>query len=242
MELDTWSPDWGLPSVDPECIKILAFAKFSGAPISQKSTNNPFWTPKGDLPVLRHDGLVLTDFNSTARQVVVHHLGVEYYRLQTAIAVCRHLLMLVLTRHLRDCNYSADYNLTPKQLAEANAFIQLMDEKLSPGLKYLMWVDAKNHLEVTRPWFGAHLPFPLGLYYPNKFEGEAVSLLESLYPQCSEVGGEAVVETAVYRAAEECLTILSQRLGESHYMFGKSPSRSALAPPSSTLRPFPPQP
>ena len=77
MELDTWSPDWGLPSVDPECIKILAFAKFSGAPISQKSTNNPFWTPKGDLPVLRHDGLVLTDFNSTARQVVIHHVGVQ---------------------------------------------------------------------------------------------------------------------------------------------------------------------
>ena len=99
--------------------------------------------------------------------------------------------MLVLTRHLRDCNYSADYNLTPKQLAEANAFLQLMDEKLSPALKYLMWVDAKNHLEVTRPWFGAHLPFPLGLYYPNKFEGEAVSLLESLYPQCSEVGARA---------------------------------------------------
>lgn len=193
MELDTWSPDWGLPSVDPECIKILAFAKFSGAPIAQKSTNNPFWTPKGDLPVLRHDGLVLTDFNSTAR-------------------------------HLRDCNYSADYNLSSKQLAEASAFIQLMDEKLSPALKFLMWMDAKNHLEVTRPWFGAHLPFPLGLYYPNKFEGEAVSLLESLYPQCSEVGGEGVVETAVYRAAEECLTILSQRLGESQYMFGKSPS------------------
>ena len=53
----------------------------------QKSTNNPFWTPAGDLPVLRHAGVVLTDFNSIAR-------------------------------HLRACNYSADYNLPPKQVEE----------------------------------------------------------------------------------------------------------------------------
>ena len=88
--------------------------------IPQKSTNNPFWTPAGDLPVLRHAGVVLTDFNSIAR-------------------------------HLRACNYSADYNLPPKQVeksildqsfkvinskvAEASAFIQLMDEKLAPALR-----------------------------------------------------------------------------------------------------------
>lgn len=196
MELDSWSPDWGLPSIDSECLKILAFAKFSGAPINQKCTNNPFWTPNGDLPVLKHSGLVLTDFNS-------------------------------VSKHLRACNYSADYNLSPKQEAEANAFIQLMDEKLFPALKYMLWVDTRNHLEVTRPWFGAHLPFPLGLYYPNKFEGEAVQLIESLHGQHADnrgIGNDTVVETVVYRAAEECLTSLSNRLGQEHYMFGRSPS------------------
>jgi len=86
MELESWSPDWGLPSIHPECIKVIAFAKFSGAPLAQKNTNNPFWTPRGDLPVLRHAGLQLTDFQSMAR-------------------------------HLRSCNYSADYNLSPKQVA-----------------------------------------------------------------------------------------------------------------------------
>ena len=35
MELDSWSPDWGLPSIHPECIKVIAFAKFSGAPLTQ---------------------------------------------------------------------------------------------------------------------------------------------------------------------------------------------------------------
>ena len=196
MDLECWSEDWGIPSVDPECLKILAFSKFSGAPVSQKSTNNPFWTPQGNLPVFRHGGVVLTDF----------------------VAVSKHLL---------SCNYSADYNLSAKQVSEAAAFIHLMDEKLQPAMKYIMWVDAKNHIEMTRPWFGRHLPFPLGLYYPNKFEQEAVKLIESLYGQHSDneqIGADTLVETTVYRDAQECLTILSNRLGESPYIFGRSPS------------------
>ena len=51
----------------------------------QKSTNNPFWSPKGNLPVYRHNGIVLTDFPAVAK-------------------------------HLKSCNYSADYNLTNKQV------------------------------------------------------------------------------------------------------------------------------
>ena len=27
MEVECWAEDWGIPSVDPECIKILAFSK-----------------------------------------------------------------------------------------------------------------------------------------------------------------------------------------------------------------------
>ena len=196
MDLECWSEDWGIPSVDPECLKILAFSKFSGAPLNQKATNNPFWTPRGDLPVFRHGGLVLTDFVS-------------------------------VSKHLLSCNYSADYNLSAKQVSEAAAFIHLMDEKLLPAMKYVMWVDAKNHIEMTRPWFGKHLPFPLGLYYPNKFEQEAVKLIESVHGQHSdnnEIGNDTLVETSVYKDAQECITILSNRLGESHYIFGRSPS------------------
>jgi metaxin len=196
MELDSWSEDWGIPSIDPECLKILAFAKFSGAPVRQNPCDNPFWTPNGDLPVFRHNGAILTDFPSVAR-------------------------------HLRSCNYSADYNLSSRQVAEVTAFIQLMDDKLGPALKYLYWVDTKNHIEMTRPWFGKHLPFPLGLYYPNKFEQEVIKLIESVhghFGEDGEIGNDTVVETSVYKGAEECLTMLSNRLGENLYMFGRSPS------------------
>jgi len=197
MDLECWSDDWGIASIDPECLKILAFAKFSGAPVNQKNTNNPFWTPSGDLPVFRHGDVVLTDFAS-------------------------------VSKYLLSCKYSADYNLAAKQIAEANAFVNLMNEALLPALKYVMWVDAKNHIEMTRPWYGKHLPFPLGLYYPNKFEKDAIKLVESLHGydhhEHIEIGNNSEVETRIYKAAQECITILSNRLGDCHYMFGNSPS------------------
>ena len=36
------------------------------------------------------------------------------------------------------------------QVSEAGAFITLMEEKLKPALKYIFWIDTKNHLELTR--------------------------------------------------------------------------------------------
>ncbi|XP_046749580.1 metaxin-1 [Diprion similis] len=52
FQLDVWKGDWGLPSVDLNCLNILVYAKFSGAPVKINPTNNPFRTPNGVLPVL----------------------------------------------------------------------------------------------------------------------------------------------------------------------------------------------
>ena len=49
MEVECWSEDWGIPSVDPETLKILAFAKFSGAPLLQKSRQKPRRKRKMDI-------------------------------------------------------------------------------------------------------------------------------------------------------------------------------------------------
>ena len=55
MEICIWSADWGLPSVDFGCLSMIAYAKFSGAPVNIKETNSPFWSPTGRLPVFRHN-------------------------------------------------------------------------------------------------------------------------------------------------------------------------------------------
>lgn len=54
FQLDVWKGDWGLPSIDINCLQALAYAKFCKIPLKVNATNNPFRSPNGQLPVLRH--------------------------------------------------------------------------------------------------------------------------------------------------------------------------------------------
>ncbi|XP_058794416.1 metaxin-1 isoform X1 [Phymastichus coffea] len=54
FQLEIWKGDWGLPSVDVDCLKVLTYAKFSNIPLNVKATNNPFKSPNGKLPILRY--------------------------------------------------------------------------------------------------------------------------------------------------------------------------------------------
>ncbi|XP_077514298.1 metaxin-1 isoform X2 [Amblyomma americanum] len=51
MELYVWKGDWGLPSIDTACLEIMAYAKFSGAPLKIREIRRPWF---GSLPVMRH--------------------------------------------------------------------------------------------------------------------------------------------------------------------------------------------
>ncbi|XP_076758510.1 metaxin-1 isoform X1 [Xylocopa sonorina] len=53
FELNVWKGDWGLPSVDRECLQILVYAKFNGIPLKIDTSGNLFRTPNGRLPVLK---------------------------------------------------------------------------------------------------------------------------------------------------------------------------------------------
>ncbi|XP_043277962.1 metaxin-1 isoform X2 [Venturia canescens] len=57
--LDTWKGDWGLPSIDTNCLWVLAYARFCGINLRENPTSDPFKTPNGSLPVLRSSGIVL---------------------------------------------------------------------------------------------------------------------------------------------------------------------------------------
>uniref|UniRef100_UPI00358FD4EF metaxin-1-like n=1 Tax=Myxine glutinosa TaxID=7769 RepID=UPI00358FD4EF len=60
MELYCWRGDWGLPSVDAECLVVVTYAKFAGAPVKVRSTCVPWRSPTGRLPALRSDGEVIS--------------------------------------------------------------------------------------------------------------------------------------------------------------------------------------
>ncbi|KAF7250203.1 Metaxin-3 [Varanus komodoensis] len=60
MELCCWGGDWGLPSVHAECLVVLAYARFSGAPMKINVIDNSWKAPRGNLPLLILDGTVIS--------------------------------------------------------------------------------------------------------------------------------------------------------------------------------------
>uniref|UniRef100_H3B5J0 Metaxin n=1 Tax=Latimeria chalumnae TaxID=7897 RepID=H3B5J0_LATCH len=60
MELSCWSGGWGLPSVHPESLIVMAYARFAGAPVKVNATDNPWKAPTGKLPALISEDTVIT--------------------------------------------------------------------------------------------------------------------------------------------------------------------------------------
>ena len=192
-----------------------SYAKFSGAPLKLNPTNNPMRTPTGVLPVLRHNKTTLTKFDEISAHLRKHVIYLHHiHQLLNEIN-----LFCFTNVHLFQ-NFSADYELSPKQCAEVVAYTQLVKDKLVPALEFVWWVDSKNFVEFSRPTYANCLPFPLNVsikapiswfvvglnhpiclfptifqfYYPGQYENRAKELIAALYKEEEDY---EVIETAV---------------------------------------------
>ncbi|XP_020725696.2 metaxin-3 isoform X3 [Odocoileus virginianus] len=52
LELSCWGGGWGLPSVHSDSLVVMAYAKFSGAPLKVNVIDNTWRGSRGDVPVL----------------------------------------------------------------------------------------------------------------------------------------------------------------------------------------------
>ncbi|XP_060889312.1 metaxin-1a isoform X1 [Labrus mixtus] len=212
-ELFCWEGDWGLPSVSTDCLVVLAYAQFAGAPLKLRKISNPWRSPSGTLPALRTNQ---KETLSRPSDIIIH---------------------------LRKQKYNADYDLSAKEGADSLAFISLMEERLKPALIYAFWVEPKNYVDLTRRWYADHMPFPLNFFLPGRMQGAQLEKLRLLRGDESLEAGEEVekevrkeegkevrmeegeeVEKELYRDATECMDLLSQRLGSHKFFFGDSPS------------------
>uniref|UniRef100_A0A8C4Y218 Metaxin-1 n=1 Tax=Gopherus evgoodei TaxID=1825980 RepID=A0A8C4Y218_9SAUR len=193
MELFCWAGGWGLPSVDPDCLAVLTYARFTGAPLRVHKVTNPWRSPSGCLPALKtkEEGVL-----SQMHQIITH---------------------------LRKQQYNADSDLSARQGADTLAFVSLLEEKLLPVLIHTFWVDTKNYVEHTRKWYTEAIPFPLNFFLPNRMHKQHLERLQLIWGEsCLE--DEEELEKEMYREAQECLTLLSQRLGDQKFFFGDSPA------------------
>ncbi|CAO2592988.1 MTX3, partial [Lemmus lemmus] len=60
LELSCWGGGWGLPSVHSESLVVMAYAKFSGAPLKVNVIDNTWRGPRGDVPILTTEDSIVS--------------------------------------------------------------------------------------------------------------------------------------------------------------------------------------
>lgn len=150
MELYCWAGGWGLPSVDLDCLAVLTYTRFTGAPLKVHKITNPWRSPSGTLPALR----------TTQGQIIS--------------VPCK------IINQFRKEKFNADYDLSAREGADTLAFLSLLEEKLLPVLIHTFWVDAKNYVEVTRKWYAEAMPFPLNFFLPGRMQRQYMERLQLL--------------------------------------------------------------
>ncbi|XP_058824966.1 metaxin-1 homolog [Topomyia yanbarensis] len=114
MELFLYRGEWGLPTIDYECAKILAYLKFSDAKVTLNFNGNPFSSPNGMLPYLVTDeGKKLAGYNR-------------------------------IVEFLQSRGFDANAQLEGQNYIVINGCIQYVFENLFPFFMYNLWGDPKN--------------------------------------------------------------------------------------------------
>ncbi|XP_016405855.1 metaxin-1-like [Sinocyclocheilus rhinocerous] len=172
LELFCWKGDYGLPSVDVDCLTVLAYAKFAGAPLKVHKITNPWRSPTGTLPALktREGGSI-----SQPSKIIIH---------------------------LRKQKYNADYDLSAKEGADTLAFVSLLEEKLLPALLYRDAFECmtllSQRLGSQKFFFGdfpssldayvfAHLAPLLKIKLPNGKLQQHLNSLNNLQQYCTNI-------------------------------------------------------
>ncbi|CAO1422097.1 unnamed protein product [Diamesa hyperborea] len=69
MEIFVYKGEYGLPSIDFDCLRALAYIKLSGAPVKINAAANPFNSKNGFLPYLVEGNNIYSGYDK-----IIHHL------------------------------------------------------------------------------------------------------------------------------------------------------------------------
>lgn len=204
LKLCVWEGDWGLPSLDKNCLSVMAYCKFSCIPIEFERTNNP-WKFSSESSIFKKI------LNGS-----IDNLPILTYSEEKITRVAD------IINFLKRNNWGTDYELSSKQNADAIAYTAMIEEKLSPALLHLWWVDKASYPEVTKPWYMKVMPFPLNYYMSYKKNKTLEDRLVTSH--ITEHHSKSEREAKIYADAKECLNYLSSKLGDKEYLFGDKPT------------------
>ncbi len=112
---------------------------------------------------------------------------------------------------------SLSQHLNAAEKADLRAYISLVHNVLGNAMLYFCWIDEFVYSNVTKHRFGSPYSFPLKHLVPWVTRRKMKAQLSALKWAQRD-------SAEVCREVETCLMALSERLGDSEYFFGTSPT------------------
>lgn len=125
IKLHQFAPAFGLPNASPFCLKVETWLRLAGLPYELDNRGDVFKAPKGKLPWIEDDGVVVADSS-----FIIEHLEARY-------------------------RVGLDGTLSPRQRGQALALQRLMEENLYWALLHTRWIDDAGWALTRAAFFAA---------------------------------------------------------------------------------------
>ncbi|PQE25346.1 mitochondrial import receptor subunit (Tom37) protein [Rutstroemia sp. NJR-2017a BBW] len=154
LELHTWGPAFGLPSIDAQCLATIAYMRkvIPRGQWSLVASSDPTLSPTNELPALRNDNVWIGGYRNILEYIKEYSKG-----------------KWVLDAGLRD-----------EDAADCTAYSTFVEVHGQPLLDLSLYVSSQNYSKITRPIFNTIQPFPLPYLTPPHIRGVAKKRTEYL--------------------------------------------------------------
>uniref|UniRef100_A0A182SY75 Metaxin n=1 Tax=Anopheles maculatus TaxID=74869 RepID=A0A182SY75_9DIPT len=201
MEIFVYRGEWGLPSIDYECNRLLAYLKFSGAKVTVNFNGNPFSSPNGMLPYMIADGKKVAGYGRIVEHLSAAGIGPP--------------------RATNDA--SVNVGDESQQATRINGHMQYVQENLHPYFMYMLWGDPKN-VDTTRTLYAKRIPIPFNFYCPRKYVLRTNDITQSLAGFSLEDSIEFHDVSEFQHNAKTCLNWIATKLEDSRWFVGDRPT------------------
>uniref|UniRef100_A0A915EHF6 Metaxin n=1 Tax=Ditylenchus dipsaci TaxID=166011 RepID=A0A915EHF6_9BILA len=147
-ELHVWPSEFGLPSIETECLQFMVAAKLCAAPITFVYDTKPWKSSSGTFPYFQDESQKITSFEKF----------VDYLR------TCKQDVVL-------------DNELVAAQICEFDVYNCFLKQKLHPAMTQLLWLDHANYSTVTHYWYCSKLPFLYNNWHTERRRRKAQSFI-----------------------------------------------------------------
>lgn len=206
--LHAFKGDWGIASIDLDCLIQLAYSKFANAPVE-------------------------FDFKTRAYLSRLPFASLPTSKLRTYDEFTTYLRKHVSTQDLGPISNCTDNTLFLQKF-DPNSHLNEDQKSLSLSYQHqlrtslfpyyiLTLVGKEENFTILRKLYGQRIRFPFSLLYPGKMERQAAKFKEAVYGQVPQEKDDPDAHQKATIEARIFLNSISKKLGDQKFFFGNKP-------------------